>query len=242
MVSISAGAYVNTQMPYLLQDPNYFDVPFEKVGSSVGSVLFAGSLSSTLLTPFMGYAYDIIGRKMIIIPAILALAVQLSLIPYSAPHFWLLMIFRSVMSILMRLVLVKPLVMDYIKSESRGVGVGLAGYGFIFGELIMISMFEATRKMSMTMQYWVPAVIIATMTLSLIFLIREPTIKQCKKMPDGTVVVSPNKVIEDMPFWPRVKKLTAEAFEEIKERPKYIFVFVCLIVSRLMNVLFAVYI
>lgn len=149
MVSISAGAYVNTQMPYLLQDPDYFNVPFDKVGSSVGSVLFAGSLTSTILTPFMGFLYDIIGRKLLIIPAMLGLAFQLSLIPYSAPHFWLLMVFRAVMSVLMRLVLVKPLVMDYIKSESRGVGVSIAGYGFIFGELIMISMFEATRKMSM---------------------------------------------------------------------------------------------
>ena len=36
MVAITAGAYVNSQMPYLLQDPGYFGIPFEKVGTKVG--------------------------------------------------------------------------------------------------------------------------------------------------------------------------------------------------------------
>lgn len=39
-----------------------------------------------------------------------------------------------------------------------------------------------------------------------------------------------------------MKTLTEEALQECKERPKYIFCFICLLVSRLMNVLFAVYI
>lgn len=90
------------------------------------------------------------------------------------------------------------------------------------------------------MQYWIPALIVATMSLSLIFLIREPTIKRCKNMPDGTVIDSERA--QSLPAWPRFKKLWSEAMEEIYERPKYIFVFVCLIVSRLMNILFAVYI
>ena len=39
-----------------------------------------------------------------------------------------------------------------------------------------------------------------------------------------------------------MKSLTEEVWQECKERPKYIFCFICLLVSRLMNVLFAVYI
>ena len=49
------------------------------------------------------------------------------------------------MSCLMRIILVNPLVIDYIKSESRGVGMGIVTYGFVFGELAMIFMFQMTR-------------------------------------------------------------------------------------------------
>ena len=56
---------------------------------------------------------------------------------------------RTVMSCLMRLVLVNPLILDYVKSESRGLGMSIVAYGFIFGELTMIALFEFTRKMNM---------------------------------------------------------------------------------------------
>ena len=36
LVSVVAGAYVNAMMPYLLQDKDYFNIPFERVGSLAG--------------------------------------------------------------------------------------------------------------------------------------------------------------------------------------------------------------
>ena len=53
------------------------------------------------------------------------------------------------MSCLMRLVLVNPLICDYVKSESRGLGMSIVAYGFVFGELMMIFLFENTRKLNM---------------------------------------------------------------------------------------------
>jgi len=136
-------------MPYLLQDPDYFDIPFEEVGTTTGSILFVGSFISTLATPFLGYAYDIVGRFWLLIPTFFLLAIQLAIIPLSAPHIWLLMIFRASMSLLGRVVLVKPLLIDYVKSESRGFAMTLHAYGFVFGELIMVTLFSMTRGMSM---------------------------------------------------------------------------------------------
>ena len=165
-------------MPYLLQDPDYFDIPFEKVGTNVGKILFIASLVATILTPFMGYAYDIVGRYWVLIPTVFLACFVIAIIPYSAPHFWLLAVFRSMLSTLIRTVLVKPLLLDYIKSESRGLGVSLGAYGFIFGELIMITLFQMTRNLEMSQKYWVSAVIIASMAISLIFLVREPKLKK----------------------------------------------------------------
>ena len=98
----------------------------------------------------MGYAYDILGRKSIIITCMFLAALQFAFLPFSAPYFALLIVFRTILGFLIRFVLANPLVLDYVRSESRGLGMGLITYGFVFGKVIFISMFEATRKMSMT--------------------------------------------------------------------------------------------
>ena len=86
------------------------------MGTKTGEILFVGSLCSTLATPFLGYAYDIVGRFWLLIPTFFLLSIQLALMPLSAPHMWLLMVFRASMSLLGRVVLVKPLLVDYVKS------------------------------------------------------------------------------------------------------------------------------
>ena len=54
-------------------------------------------------------------------------------------------------------------------------------YGMLLGELIMVSLFEMTREMTMVEKYWVPAIVIATLALSLIWMIREPRLKDRKE-------------------------------------------------------------
>jgi len=114
--TVTAGAYLNANMPYLLQDEDYFNVPFEEVGRTTGSVMAAGSAISLFLTPFFGYGYDIIGRFWLIIPTCFLIAGMLAIMPYSAPQMWCLILFRAILSVLMRLVLIKPLLIDYVKS------------------------------------------------------------------------------------------------------------------------------
>ena len=97
----------------------------------------------------MGYAYDIFGRFYMLGLCLGSIALQLAVLPYSAPHFWLLCTFRACLSIFWRAVTVNPLIADYIKNESRGSGISLGAYGYVFGKLIMILMFELTRKMTL---------------------------------------------------------------------------------------------
>ena len=100
-------------------------------------------------TPFIGYVYDIVGRFWFLVPSIFFLAIQLALLPYTSPNFFLLVALRALMGCFMRIIFINPLILDYVKSESRGLGMGLATYGFVFGELLMISIFELTRPMTM---------------------------------------------------------------------------------------------
>lgn len=45
----------------------------------------------------------------------------------------------------------------------------------------------------------------------------------------------------DMTFWEKFRSLSEEAWNEVKSRPKYTFCFICLLVTRLVSVLFSVY-
>ena len=148
MIVVASEAYTNAQMPYLLQSGDYFDIPFEQIGTSSGSVLFYPLLLSTMLAPLFGYCYDIFGRKLILIPAFFILAAQLSILPYAAPHFWLLCIFRGVIVCCSRVIYVNPLITDYVKSESRGLGTTISTFGFVFGDLTFVGIYEATRSMT----------------------------------------------------------------------------------------------
>lgn len=149
LIATTAGSFMNAIMPYLLQDDQYFGVAFENVGSVAGQALFWSYLVSTLVTPGLGYVYDIIGRFWFMIPCCFILAFQLAIIPYSAPHFWLLCVMRSIMSCIVNVICVNPLVIDYVKSESRGLIMSLATLGLVLGELTMVGLFTATRSLTL---------------------------------------------------------------------------------------------
>ena len=145
----TTGAYLNVMMPYLLQDERYFGIKFENVGAVIGNLLFWSHCISTLITPLIGYLYDLLGRFWVIIPSCFILALGLGLIPFSAPHYWLLCVLRAVISCFVNVVMINPLIIDYVKTESRGLVMSYMSLGMVFGELFMVNLFAATRNLDM---------------------------------------------------------------------------------------------
>ena len=88
-------------------------------------VMFAGQAFSVAITPIFGLLYDIIGRFPIIMFGLFGISVLVILLPFTAPNFWLLVTVRVMISVLMRMLLVKPLLIDYLKNGSRGSGLML---------------------------------------------------------------------------------------------------------------------
>lgn len=200
-------------MPYLLRDKDYFNVPFNQTGRAAGQVLFYAYLISTLVTPFLGYVYDLVGRFWFMIPACFALTFFLSIVPFSAPIFWVLCMIRAVMSIIINVVHVSPLLVDYVKSESRGLAMALGALGLVLGELVMVGMFSMTRKMEMHAQFYVPALILAVISISLIFLVREPKLKELKEYRRGRQANAEDSEAtdehgRDLQGWAKIKYLT----------------------------------
>ncbi len=115
-IAVTVGAYTNAQMPYLLQDERYFDVPFSNVGNKTGTILFWSYLASCIVTPILGYLYDVVGRFWMIVTCLSAMILCLAIMPTSAPHIWIVVLFRAVMSIMQQGITVNPLIVDYVKS------------------------------------------------------------------------------------------------------------------------------
>lgn len=233
MVLITATwAYVNAQMPFLLQDPDYFNLPFSKTGAAAGLVLFWGMFASVLLSPLFGTAYDVLGRKWIMITASFLAVASIVLLPLTAPLFWLLCLVRVVIAVSARFVHVNPLIIDYFKSESRGLAFALSEASGILGQMLMITLFWSTRGLTLFQQYWVPTIVLGILIVPLFFLIREPTLK-----------VKQMKNEEDMPlsFSERTAIVVSEVWKESIRRPKYILSFLTMMSCRLFVTLFSIY-
>ena len=104
-------------------------------------------------------------------------------------------------------------------------------FSFVFGELIMVTIFAATRPMAIKYQYIVCSICIAALTCILACLIREPKVR------DKTLTQADQDVKKST--IETLKKLSADVWTEIKGNPKYTFVFVCLFSSRIIIVLFS---
>ena len=185
LIIVTAEAFANTQMPYLLADPNYYNQPVDKVASIVSRAFFWGSLSATIIVPFMGYAYEICGRYWLIVPGVFLTVIIFFLYPLVAPSLAALYAFRSIFSVLAGIVMHNPLVADYIRSESRGHGMGIIGYGSIFGHILMVILFEFSRGMSRSVQFLMAALVLIILAVYLAFIVREPKIMEKKTLENG---------------------------------------------------------
>jgi len=118
-VTTMANAYVNTAIVFLLRNPNYFGINESEVGSVSSSILFWSIFFSMILAPLYGYSYELLGRKFTLCLAFCLLAGMLFMIPYCNHLTWL-GICRMCMMIGSSIVMCHPLILDYVKRDSRG--------------------------------------------------------------------------------------------------------------------------
>ena len=79
-----------------------------------------------------------------------------------------------------------PLVMDYVKQDSRGKAIALSALGFFFGEVFAIGVLfqiSKNRDIPLTDSFTMAAVIIACMGAPLLCIVRNVKIK--RKTPRG---------------------------------------------------------
>lgn len=72
-----------------------------------------------------GYAYDMFGRRICIVVSILGMSTAMILIPYSAPSLVALTFVRILLGYFSHVISSNPLLIDYVKSDSRGRATSL---------------------------------------------------------------------------------------------------------------------
>ena len=97
--------------------------------------MLIAQLTALAIHPAFGYGYDLFGRKKIIISSALILVVSVYIFPYTSPSIALLNCVYTVGFLLRCLKDANPLLIDYVKSNSRGKAIGLLAFGGIFGEI-----------------------------------------------------------------------------------------------------------
>lgn len=89
-----------------------------------GKVLFWGALIPMLISVTAGYTFDMFGRKLLILCSYIVIVVMIWVLPLMVTIEGLILN-RVVVSIAYQYLNSHPLIIDYVKSESRGKAASL---------------------------------------------------------------------------------------------------------------------
>ena len=131
----SLVVFFNTQLVFMLRDKSMFNIEGDKIGQTTMKMLVISMIVSLLIQPCYGYMYDILGRKWILISACFALVVTIYAVPMTSPSLPALCVLFIISFLLRSLEDCNPLLLDYIKSDSRGRASGLRLAGIFIGEI-----------------------------------------------------------------------------------------------------------
>lgn len=161
-------------MIFMLKDPESFAVPEAKVGQMMAQILLVAQMVTLIFHPSFGYAYDILGRKWIVIGSAALLVGTVWVFPLTSPSINLLKAVYAFGFILRCLKEANPLLVDYIKSESRGRASGLRLFGTFFGEIFCQAVLVGlTSKMSFNQSFHLVSLVLFLMVLPLLWMVKE---------------------------------------------------------------------
>jgi MFS family permease len=88
-----AGTFTNTSVIFLLRDPDYFNIPNERIGRVSNDVIFYSIPIAMVSTIFVGYIFDIFGRRLTLFFSAMLMAFFMILVPFTSPHVYPWLIF-----------------------------------------------------------------------------------------------------------------------------------------------------
>lgn len=95
------GVYMNTQLTYMLQDENYFDIDKKVIGQKVAELTIYSLPVSMITTFFISYIFEILGRRNTLCLSYFFTAIVLFIFPRTAPHYNYLILMRCLIAMTM---------------------------------------------------------------------------------------------------------------------------------------------
>jgi len=94
MVVMILSTYLNAQVIFLLASPEYFNVPRDRIGYVSASLVFWSLPMAIIGTFFIGYSFDILGRRATLFISFFWGSVLLAAVPWTAPKVlpWLMLV------------------------------------------------------------------------------------------------------------------------------------------------------
>jgi MFS family permease len=88
------STYLNAQVIFLLDDPNMFNVPQDRIGAVSGLLIFVSLPGAIIGTFFVGYVYDIVGRRLTLFFSFFIGSLLIGIVPLTSPYVvpWLLIV------------------------------------------------------------------------------------------------------------------------------------------------------
>lgn len=136
---------------------------------------------SMVTTIFVGYAYEILGRKLTIFWSYFVTGLIFIAIPYTAPHYVYMAILRCAIGVTMSAPMAHPLIPDYVVRKSRGKAVALTGVGLVLGEVFSMGvLFKYTMSMSYKDAFLLAGSFIIFLSLVFLVIIKDPNMEHIR--------------------------------------------------------------
>lgn len=166
----------------MLASPKYFNVPGNKIGVVAASLVFWSLPCAIVGTFFVGFLFDILGRRLTLFLSFFLGGGLISAVPWTSPNVLPgLMTVRILIQLTFCAPISNPLSADYIHKEALGRGAALYGIGVVIGEVIAMGVFfNLTRDWSAEYSFGCVGLVAAVFAFAFIFMIKEPKLRDAK--------------------------------------------------------------
>lgn len=137
-------------------------------------MVLASHVITAVLSLGMGWAFDILGRKPIILINFLLIATAVVIIPHTSPSLLWLGTCRVVIGLCAHFIINNPLILDYVCEESRGRVVVLHLEGDLIGQVIAITvLFKNTEDISPPISFGITGGVVVIVGIIIFFMLKE---------------------------------------------------------------------
>jgi MFS family permease len=130
-------------------------------------------------TAFIGYIYDIFGRRLTLFLSFFLGSILIALVPWTSPYVvpWLLVL-RALIQLCLCAPAASPLTADYIHKDSVGKGVAMQGIGVVIGEVISMGiLFRVTANFEPWLAFATVGAVGLVISFFFLFMVKEPKLR-----------------------------------------------------------------